>query len=77
MTGSRGSKSSRRSSNGSSSRRENLDSEVPSSRPRKRRPPQDAAYSRDRSATPSEYVDYKPIERPDEERDNSANFDES
>lgn len=72
---SRRSKSPRRSTNGPSSRRENLESEV-SSRPRKRRPPQDdAAYSQDRGVSPSEYVDYKPIQ-PDEERDNSANFDE-
>lgn len=74
---SRVSKSPRPSSNGSS-RPENLNSEASSSRPRKRRPPQDSAYRQDTdvTATPSDYVDYKPIERLDDEQDNSANFDE-
>lgn len=73
-TESRASRSPRRSSD-VSPRRENLDPEV-SSRPRKRRPPQDAAYSQDKAVSSSEYVDYKPIARPDGEQDNSVNFDE-
>lgn len=73
---SRSSRPSRPSSNGSPRASENLEREAPS-RPRKRRPPQDSAYSRDRddTAAPSDYVDYKPIQ-PDDERDNSSNFDE-
>ncbi len=76
VSGSRGSRSPRPSTNGSS-RPENLNSEV-SSRPRRRRPSQGSAYSRagDYTAAPSDYVDYKPIEQPDDEQDNSANFDE-
>lgn len=75
QSGSRSSRANRPSSNGTS-RPENSNSE--SSRPRKRRPVQDSTYSqnRDVSATPSEYVDYKPIERLDDEQDNSANFDD-
>jgi hypothetical protein len=73
---SRTSRSSRPSSNGSSRAPENLEREAPS-RPRKRRPPQNSVYSRgDDPAAPSDYVDYKPIEQPDDERDNSSNFDE-
>ena len=68
-----------RGSNGSSrtSRQENLNPEA-SPRPRRRRPTQESTYSQnaDVTATPSDYVDYKPIERLDDERDNSANFDE-
>jgi hypothetical protein len=80
-TGNRVNKSPRStSSNGSSrsDRPENFNPEV-SSRPKKRRPPQDSAYRQDAnmSATPSDYVDYKPIDQPDDEQDNSANFDES
>lgn len=75
---SRVTKSPRPSSNGSSrsDRVENLNPEV-SSRPRRRRSRPESAYSPDDvTATPSDYVDYKPIERPDDEQDNSANFDE-
>ncbi len=78
-TASRVSKSPRPSSNGSSKpdRAENLNSEV-SSRPRRRRSRPESAYNPDAdvAATPSDYVDYKPINRSDDEQDNSANFDE-
>lgn len=71
------SKTPRPSSSGSSRvDKENL---TESSRPRRRRSRPESAYSQDRdqTATPSDYVDYKPIERrPDDEQDNSANFDE-
>ena len=48
------------------------------SRPRKRRPPQDSVSRQeaDVEAMPSEYVDYKPVNQPDDEPDNSENFDE-
>lgn len=68
---------SRSSSNGSS-RSESRNPDV-SARPRKRRPPQDSVARRrepDIEATPTDYVDYKPIERSDDELDNSSNFDE-
>lgn len=47
------------------------------SRPRKRRPPQNSGYRRDADveATPTDYVDYKPVNQVDEQ-DNSTNFDE-
>lgn len=49
------------------------------SRPRKNRsrPSQDPVSQRsgEVEATPTDYVDYQPIDRPDEERDNSDNFD--
>lgn len=46
-------------------------------RPRKRRPPQNSVPRRepDGSEMPTDYVDYKPVARPDDEEDNSANFD--
>jgi hypothetical protein len=48
-----------------------------SSRPRKRRPPQNSVYGEDDVQVPSsDYVDYKPLDRLDDDRDNSANFDE-
>ena len=49
------------------------------SRPKKkRRPPQDSVAQRepDVEATPTDYVDYKPIDYPDDDLDNSGNFDE-
>lgn len=48
------------------------------SRPRKRRPPQDSVSRQeaDVEAMPTEYVDYKPVNQPDDEPDNSENFDE-
>lgn len=71
----RTSKPPRSASNGSG-RIERSDAEV-SSRPKKRRPPQNSIYSQDDVQVPaSDYVDYKPIERFDDDRDNSANFDE-
>lgn len=70
----RGSKSPR-GSNGSS-RAENRNDVTPN-RPKKRRRPQDSSRQEsDVEATPTDYVDYKPIDQPDDEPDNSANFDE-
>lgn len=71
-------RSPRPSSNGSSrlDREENINPETPS-RPRRRRPTQESAYSQNSDHTgTSDYVDYKPIERSNDDRDNSANFDE-
>lgn len=71
-------RSPRPSSNGSSrsDREENINPETPS-RPRRRRPTQESAYSQNADHTgTSDYVDYKPIERSNDDRDNSANFDE-
>ncbi len=47
------------------------------SKPRRSRPTEEAPKrrSRDEEATPSEYVDYQPVDPPDEEGDNSGNFD--
>lgn len=46
---------------------------------KKRRPPEESATRRSRDeveATPTDYVDYQPVDRPDdEESDNSGNFD--
>lgn len=69
-------KSSRPSNNGSSGF-EKRNSDI-SPRPKKRRPPQDSVSQResDAEATPTDYVDYKPVERPDDEPDNSANFND-
>lgn len=47
----------------------------PSSRPKKRRPPQEPTY-RSSDAAATDYVDYKPVDRSDDEEDNSANFDD-
>ncbi len=69
-----GAKRSSRSTNGSSRSDRNQET----SRPRKKsRPPQNSVSQRqqDESATPTEYVDYQPVERADES-DNSANFDD-
>lgn len=76
VSGSSVSKSSRSSTNSSS--RPDRNSDV-SNRPRKRRPPQDSAYRResDGSITPTDYVDYKPVEERGNDPDNSANFDET
>lgn len=72
---SRGSKSPRTGSNGSS-RLEKRNSDV-TPRPRKRRPLQDSPRKEsDEDATPTDYVDYKPVIRPDDERDNSTDFDD-
>ncbi|WP_009631179.1 Ycf66 family protein [Synechocystis sp. PCC 7509] len=56
---------------------ENLDK--PSPRPRKRRPTQEPVQppSRDDEAIPTDYVDYKPIDRSrDDDPDNSTDFDQ-
>jgi len=48
-------------------------------RPKKRtRPAQNSVNQRqqDESATPTDYVDYQPVNHPDEESDNSSNFDD-
>ncbi|GAC1464811.1 MAG: Ycf66 family protein [Chamaesiphon sp.] len=47
------------------------------SRPRRSRPPQASQPQTDRDfeAIPTDYVDYQPIDHPDEESDNSGNFD--
>lgn len=73
-TGSR--KSSRTGSN-SSSRLENRNPDI-TPRPKKRRPPQDSSLREsDAEVTPTDdYVDYKPVDQPDDEPDNLANFDE-
>ena len=69
------SKSPRTGSNGSS-RLEKRNSDV-TPRPRKRRPLQDSSQKElDEGATPTDYVDYKPVIRPDDEPDNSTDFDE-
>ncbi len=69
------SKSPRTGSN-DSSRLEKRNSDV-TPRPRKRRPLQDSSRKEsDEDATPTDYVDYKPVIRPDDELDNSTDFDE-
>ncbi|MCG6136644.1 MAG: Ycf66 family protein [Nostoc sp. LLA-1] len=70
-------KSSRRTS-GSSPRPEIRDQDIPP-RPRKRRPPADSVSRRPREdddAIPTDYVPYNPIEKPNEEPDNSTDFDD-
>lgn len=58
-----------------SSRLENRNDVTP--RPKKRRRTQDSSRREsDVEATPTDYVDYKPIDQLDDEPDNSANFDE-
>lgn len=69
------SKSPRTGSNGSS-RLENRNADV-SPRPKKRRPSQGSSRQEsDVEATPTDYVDYKPIDRSDGEPDNATDFDE-
>ncbi|MBW4564255.1 MAG: hypothetical protein KME32_24570 [Mojavia pulchra JT2-VF2] len=70
-------KSSRRSNNGPQ-RPESRDEEV-TPRPRRRRSPSDSVPRRqldDDEAIPTDYVEYKPLERPDDNSDNSTNFDD-
>jgi len=64
----------RRGSNGNS-RPESTQEQTP--RARRRREPNDSPARREREddATPTEYVDYKPLEQPDES-DNSTKFDD-
>ena len=67
-----------RRSNNSPQRSESREDNV-APRPRRRRPPVDSAPRREREddeAIPTEYVPYNPIEKPNEERDNSTDFDE-
>ena len=66
-----------RGSNGSYST-ESRNPDVASKPKRRRRPPQDSVSRRDSDveATPTDYVDYKPVDQPDDDPDNSANFDE-
>lgn len=46
------------------------------SKPRRSRPPQDSESSRSREeATPSDYVDYKPVDYPDDQGDNPESFE--
>lgn len=59
----------------SSSRLENRNDVTP--RPKKRRRTQESSRRESEvEATPTDYVDYKPIDQVDDEPDNSANFDE-
>ncbi|MBE9209074.1 hypothetical protein IQ244_21550 [Nostoc sp. LEGE 06077] len=70
-------KSSRRSSNGTQ-RPDSRQDDVPT-RPRKRRPPADTTSRResvDDDVISADYVPYKPIDRSDDESDNSTNFDD-
>jgi Ycf66 protein N-terminus len=70
-------KPSRRGNNGQQ-RPENRDEDV-TPRPRRRRPSSDSAPRRERDddeAIPTDYVEYKPIERPDGNSDDSSNFDD-
>ncbi len=66
-------KSPRTGSNGSS-RSEKRNPDV-TPRPRKRRPAQDSSRQKLDEAMPTDYVDYKPVERLDDS-DNSVDFDE-
>lgn len=47
------------------------------SKPRRNRPTEEASRrrNRDEEAAPSEYVDYQPVDPPDEDADNAGNFD--
>ncbi|MFN6482121.1 MULTISPECIES: Ycf66 family protein [unclassified Nostoc] len=70
-------KPSRRSNNGTG-RPESREDDV-SPRPRRRRPPTDSTPRRPREdddAIPTDYVPYNPIERANEESDNSTDFDD-
>lgn len=63
-------KSTRRSGSGVSRPETRTDDQAP--RPRRRRSPNDSPVRREREddeATPTEYVDYKPLEQPDEDAD--------
>ncbi|MBW4614123.1 MAG: hypothetical protein KME21_12780 [Desmonostoc vinosum HA7617-LM4] len=67
----------RRSNNGPQ-RPENREDDV-APRPKRRRPPTDSTPRREREedeAIPTDYVPYNPIEKPNEEPDNSTNFDD-
>lgn len=66
----------RRGGNGNSRPETRTEDEIP--RARRRRSPNDSPVRREREddATPTEYVDYKPLEQPDEDSDNSTKFDD-
>ena len=62
--------------NSSPQRPESRDEDV-TPKPRRRRPPSDSTPRREREdddAIPTDYVDYKPIAKPDDDADNSTNF---
>ncbi len=68
----------RRGSNGTSRPETRTSDEAPRAT-RRRRSPNDSSVRREREddeATPTEYVDYKPLEQPDEDSDNPTKFDE-
>ncbi|MEH2424625.1 MAG: Ycf66 family protein [Nostoc sp.] len=70
-------KPSRRSNNGPQ-RPESRDDDV-APRPRRRRPPTDSTPRRGREddeAIPTDYVPYNPVEKPNQEPDNSTDFDD-
>jgi hypothetical protein len=70
-------KPSRRNNNGSGRPESREDDVAP--RPRRRRPPTDSASRRPREddeAIPTDYVPYNPIEKPNQEPDNSTDFDD-
>ena len=70
-------KSSRRSTN-RPPRPDTPDQDIPP-RPRKRRPPADSSSRRlreDDDAIPTEYVPFNPIEKPNQEPNNSTDFDD-
>lgn len=73
-SGSRVKKQSRSGANNSS--RADRNQEI--AKPRKKSRPSQSTSQRqeDESATPTEYVDYQPVDRSNEESDNSANFDD-
>jgi hypothetical protein len=67
----------RRGSNESFRPDSNEDQDITTRKPRKRRPPTDSStrITRDDDVMPTDYVEYKPINRSDEELDNPTNFD--
>ncbi len=71
-----GRKPPRRGGNGNSRPETRNEDETP--RARRRRSPNDSPVRREREddATPTEYVDYKPLKQPDEDSDNSTKFDD-
>ncbi|AFY32607.1 Ycf66 family protein [Calothrix sp. PCC 7507] len=63
--------------NNAPQRPESRDEDV-APRQRRRRPPSDSVTRREREddeAIPTDYVEYKPLEKPDEDEDNSNKFD--
>ena len=68
----------KRSRNNNAPVQSNFDTDTPSPRPRKRRPTRESVQpSRDDEAIPTDYVDYKPIDRSkDDDSDSSTDFDQ-